>query len=188
MSKRFQTLSLRRKQLGLTITEALLTLGIASAVATGAYGVYKTARADVDVDELASSTVKLVSDVQNIFGTTGGYASVTAPNVSTAGLVPAGWRYTGGNLIDNRGNVVTLTAGAGSFALTFTNLTASDCTKAAAKLEGISVAINVGSAATSAAGVVSGGSAFKTTAGVVNNANLVAGCGQDGRRIALQVR
>lgn len=188
MSKRSSSLPLRRKQLGLTLTEALLTLAIGAAAATVAYGYYKNARADVGVDDLATSTVRLVTDVQGIFGTTGGYASLTVANINTAGLVPASWRFDGTNLIDNRGNTVVVTAAAGSFALTFDNLSAAECTKAAAKLEGVATALNVGTSATSAAGVVSGGSAFKTVAGVVSNSNLVTGCGQASRKLAVQAR
>lgn len=177
-----------RIQRGVTITEAMLAIGISALMIASVLGVYKVTRADVGVDELAGSTVKLVADIQSVFGATGGYAPVNAANISGAGLVPPGWRYDGANLKDNRGNTVVVTSAAGSFALVFGELAASDCSKAAVRLEGIATSIRVGTTADSAAGVISGGSVFKDTTGAISGANLATGCGQDSRKIAVQAR
>ena len=177
-----------RRQLGLTITEAMLTLGISAMVSTAAYAVYKVARADVGADDLANSTVRLVSDVQSVFGTTGGYTPVTAANINAAGLVPPGWRYDGTSLVDNRGNTVAITGAASSFSLVFSNLTSSDCAKAASRMEGSATSIRVGTSADGAAGVISGGAVFKDASGVVSGANLATGCGQATPKIAVQAR
>lgn len=187
-TQRHSTVPLRRRQRGLTITEAILTLGIASAVATGAYGIYKVARADVTADDLARGTVRMLADTQNIFGTNGGYAVVTPANINSTGLVPPGWRWDGANVLDNRGSIVTINGAAGSFAFVFTDLSASDCAKAATKMESMATSIRVGATAAAAAGVISGGSVYKAADGTISAANLATGCGQANRKIAVQAQ
>jgi len=177
-----------RRQYGLTLGEALLVLGVMSGVLVGAYASYKYARSDVGANALAQGAVQLAAQAQSVFGVNGGFASVTSANINSAGLVPAGWRWDGSNILDSAGNTVTLTAAAGSFSIVLQNMSASECTKAATQIEGASYSMRIGTAATAAAGVISGGNVYKSTAGVISAANLVAGCGEATRRVAIEVR
>lgn len=182
------TTRIARRHSGLTLGEALLVLGVMSSVLVGAYGAYKYARSDVGANNLAQGAVQLAAQTQSVFGANGGYASVTAANLNSAGLVPAGWRWDGTNILDGGGNSVTLTAAAGSFAITLQNMTAAECAKAATQMEAAAYSIRVGTSATSAAGVISGGNVYKSTAGVISAGNLATGCGEATRKVAIEVR
>ena len=95
------TKRIARRQSGLTLGEALLVLGVMSSVLVGAYGAYKYARSDVGANNLAQGAVQLAAQTQSVFGANGGYASVTAANLNSAGLVPSGWRWDGTNILDS---------------------------------------------------------------------------------------
>lgn len=174
--------------MGVTLTEALLALAVSGALAAGVTGVYRTTMEGLSGDDLGNSTVRLIADLQGVFGANGGYSAVSATNINAAGLIPAGWRWDGTNLVDNRGNTLAVTSAAGGFALVFNSLTPRICTLAAIKMEGAAYSIRVGTDADAAAGVISGGVAYKDTSGVLNAANLATGCGQASRKLSVQIR
>lgn len=177
-----------RRQKGVTLTEAMLALAVSGALAAAVTGVYRTSMEGLAGDDLGNSTVRLIADLQGVFGANGGYTAVSATNISSAGLTPAGWRWDGTNLIDSRGNTVAVSSVAGGFALVFNSLTPKTCTLAAIKMEGAAYSIRVGTSADAAAGVISGGVAYKDTSGELSAANLAAGCGQANRKLSVQVR
>lgn len=162
-------------------------LAVSSSVLVAAYGAYKYARSDVGANNLAQGAVQLSAQTQSVFGTNGGYASVTSANINSAGLVPSGWRWDGTNILDGSGNTVTLSGAAGSFSIVLQNMSSSECAKAATQMEGASYSIRIGTSATAAAGVISGGNVYKSTAGVISAANLVTGCGEATRKVAIEV-
>lgn len=173
---------------GMTMIEATLALAVLSAVMISAYGAYRMSRGDLGANDLGTGVVQLATNVQNVFGANGAYASATAANINTTGLVPSAWRYDGTNVVDNRGNSVAFTTSASSFTIVLQNMSASDCAKAATQMAGAAYSVRVGAAATAAAGVISGGSAYKDTAGTISGANLATGCGEASRKIAVEIR
>lgn len=173
-----------RKQKGLTLGESLLVLGVAALIAVGAYSAYKFANSDVAANDLGRGAVTLASQIKRINGSTG-YTAVNSTNVKD--LVPGGWKWDGTDVIDNYGNPVSVSGGAASFALVFSNLSPQDCQKVVSQFEGISYKLHIGGAS-AAAGVVSGGEVYKQPNGTLNPAALSAGCGATGAVIAMEVR
>lgn len=179
---------LYRRQAGLTLVDSLLALAIAAMVSLVAFGGYRFATSDVNVEALGRGAVTLANQVKRIFGATGSYTAVTAANINANGLIPTGWKWDGAAVVDNYGNAVSITGGASSFSLIFSQLSAADCAKVVGQLEGIASKIHIGAAAAGAAGVVTGGSVYKTAAGVISGDALANGCGEAARLVAVEVR
>lgn len=176
------------KQKGLTLGESLLVLGVAALIAVSAYGAFRFANSDVAANDMGRGAVTLASQIKRTLGATGSYASVSASSIKDAGLVPAGWKHDGTDLRDNYGNIVTVNGSTASFSMTFQDMSAADCAKVISQFEGVAYKINVGAAAGGAAGVISGGSAYKAADGTLDGATISSGCAEASRKIAMEVR
>jgi|JI8StandDraft_2_1071088.scaffolds.fasta_scaffold02979_8 prepilin-type N-terminal cleavage/methylation domain-containing protein len=174
-----------RRQAGLTLTESLLVLAVAGLIAVVAYGGYKVANSDVQANDLGRGAVTLAGQIKRV-NFSAGYASVSPATVKD--LVPAGWKYDGTNVKDNFGNTVGLSGSASSFAMVFSDMSATDCQKVVSQFEGVATKVHIGADAAGAAGVVSGGNVYKAANGTITAAALATGCGEDARKIAIEVR
>lgn len=172
------------RQAGLTLIESLLVLGLLALILVGVFTASKSANSDVASIDLGRGAVTMATSIKRVNGTIG-YSAVAPAAVKD--LIPGGWKYDGTDVLDNNGNAVGLSGGAASFAMVFSNLSATDCQKVVSQLEGVSTKLNIGDTG-AAAGVVAGGSVYKDATGTITPASLSTGCAVDKRKIAIEVR
>lgn len=177
------------RQAGMTLTESLLVLGIAAAVAVTAYAGYKMATSDVSASDLSNGNVAMVSKIKQVWGVAGDYSTVTAEGLIKAGVLPKSFKFnsTDSSITDNYGNAVTVSGAANKFAVLLGGPYDKDvCTKVASGLTGIAYSVYVGSDATISAGAASGTNNYKVGA-AIDQSKLLAGCAADAK-IAYEVR
>jgi len=187
ISKRIQAaLSTRRarRQAGVTLGETLIVLVIGGALLALAFVGLRTANSNVQSDDLARGAVTLAGEIKRV-NQNGGYASVAADTVK--GIVPGNWKYDGTDVLDSAGNVVNLSGSVGSFAMVFNNLSEENCRKIIPSLAGMAYKVNVG-AVSGAAGVISGGSAYKAANGAIDGGAAASGCAAANAKIGIEVR
>lgn len=180
------------KSHGFTLIEIMIALAIMG----GALGLILAYQNKAEASQKANRTVEdvslLASKIKTMYGPMNSYATVTATSLNDMGLTPGGMSFATPNIVDAYGNTVSITGAAASFAITIGGATGpldkEICSSIATNLSTQATAINVGGAATAAAGAVSGGSAYKTTAGALSVANLATGCATASPVIALQFR
>lgn len=178
----------RAAQRGLTIMEATLVLSLVAALLVPAFGAYRGLRSEVSANDLAQGAVQLATGVQSVFGAQAAYGSVTSARINHTGLVPSGWRYSSGDLFDNRGNVVAISASATTFTMLLQEMSSADCARAATQIAAAAHQVRIGAAVTGVAGALSGGQEYKSTDGALSADALATGCGEAGRRIGVVVR
>jgi prepilin-type N-terminal cleavage/methylation domain-containing protein len=181
------------RQRGVTLTETLLVLGLAALLAAVAYRAFGTARADARLQDLSSGTIALVNKVSLVFGGSADYSALTPENLVKAGALPSQFRHEVLNgqtvLRDLFGNEFVVNGAQGSWSFHFTNLTREACTTLAPQLAALAYAIRAGTEAEAANGVVGNrGVEVKAAGGTVNTANLLTGCSEDNRKLAVEIR
>lgn len=167
----------RKQQAGMTLTESLLVLSVGALVAVLAYGGYRMATSDVQVQSQTKGVVQLVGKIKQTFGTAADYSGVTLANVINARIVPADFKVNGVTSIDTAwGGTITPAVGseAGavpvtSFKLTIVNVPAEGCVDF---LSGISSAAN----SLWVAGTTAGTNDVKPTGGDFNAGRAATRC------------
>lgn len=180
-----------RRQLGFTLIETMIALGImGTAVAALLY--YQTrAENNQGSNKTAQDLSLMASKIKNYLGPSNSYIPLTPVFVNSSALITPPMKWDGTNVLDPWGNTMTINGGTTTFALTIGGTTSAldkeVCTSIASKMVDNATAINIG-AATAAAGVVSGGSAYKAANGTPNGTNLATGCAVANPVIAVQFR
>ena len=181
----------RQLQRGITLTETLLVLAVAAALAVAAYAAYSVARNDGTLSDLSSGTVTMVEKIRQVWSLSGDYSSVTAVNLSKAGVLPKPFKFDGDNIQDPFGNNLVINGATTSFAFSFRNLSSENCSKLAPTLASFGYQITVGGDAQASQGRASGASLYKSSAGEINTGALINACGADSasqRNIAVEIR
>lgn len=176
---------------GFALGELLLTIAIVAVLVSIGYGVYNSLTKDTAAQDLTQKTVSMIGKIKAVYGTNGSFTAISGTTVDQLGARPEGFRVSGGNLVDNFGNSVDVNGASSFFALRFQGLTKDVCAKVASSVAGLSYQVNVGSASavSVAAGVITGGSAYKPAGGVPDPATLATGCGAtEPLAVALQIR
>lgn len=196
------------RQRGVTLTETLLVLALASVLAAAAYRAYASASNDAKLSDLSNGTVSLIGKVKQVWGSAGNYENLTPTTLNRSGILPSQFKFApgggaGGNdqVWDTFGNEVLVNGTRGSFALAFGFLSKENCSSLAPTLASIAYRINVGEGATASNGKISGGKPYKGPEVSAANRNdlgnaddldtdaLVAACSNAGNRvIALEIR
>lgn len=86
---------MKSKQRGVTITEAMLVLGVASAMVATAYVGYKKTSDDSMSQQFVSDSMRMMSDISMKWGAQSDYLTATSANVVALGLVPSSFSVTG---------------------------------------------------------------------------------------------
>jgi len=178
-------------QRGITLTETLLVLAVAAALAVAAYAAYSVARNDSTLSDLSSGTVTMVEKVRQVWSLSGNYSAVDAANVSKAGILPKPFKFDGSNIQDPFGNNVVLNGASTSFAFSFRNLSKENCSKLAPTMASFAYQISVGGDAQAAQGKAAGNNLYKTSSGEIDTGALINACGSDAaasRNIAVEIR
>jgi len=185
------TSSSQYSQRGITLTETLLVLAVAAALAVAAYAAYSVARNDSRLSELASGTVTMVEMIKQVWSLSGDYSEVTAENISKAGILPKPYKFDGNDIQDPFGNTVTINGSTTSFAFAFRNLSNENCSKLAPTLASFAYQITVGTDARATQGRVTGNLPYKNSAGEIATHHLITACGNSNasqRNIAVEIR
>lgn len=179
-----------RKSLGFALQELLLAVAVVAVLGIIGAGVYKSMRSNINAEDMGSKTVELVTEIQKNWRSAGDYTTLTPDGINKLSLIKPPIRFDGTNLVDAWGNVINLSGARGTFALTIGGATApiakEDCAAIANKMDIASI-VRVGSSATAAAGVVSGGNLFKNGV-TVDQTALLTGCNEASTVIAVQFR
>lgn len=195
-------------QRGVTLTETLLVLALASVLAAAAYRAYASASNDAKLSDMSNGTLSLIGKIKQVWGSAGNYENLTPTTLNRSGILPSQFKFapgggSGGNdqVWDTFGNEVLISGTRGSFALVFGYLSKDNCSSLAPTLASIAYRINVGEGATASNGKISGGKLYKgPEVSTANNADLgnnndldtdalVTACSGSGNRvIALEIR
>ena len=178
-------------QTGFTLIEIMIALGIMGfAIAAVMY--YQTrAETSQQSNQVATSLVTMASKVKAYYGPTNSFTAVSGTTLNQIAVVPKGMTYDGTNVVDPWGNAMSINGSAATFALTVGGSTGpldkEACASIASKLAENAQAVRVG-AATAAAGVIAGGSAYKAIGGSPDAALLGTGCSVANPVVAAQFR
>jgi len=181
----------RHLQRGITLTETLLVLAVAAALAVAAYAAYSVARNDGTLSALSSGTVTLVEKIRQVWSLSGNYDSVDAATVNKAGILPKPFKYDGGSIQDPFGNSMVINGATTSFAFSFRNLSKENCSKLAPSLASFAFQITVGGDAQASQGRAVGNGLYKARSGEIDTGALINACGADSaaaRNIAVEIR
>lgn len=183
--------SRRVRARGFVLSEMMFGLGIAAVLIMVAAGVYSTMKTGVNADDMAQKTIGMVTDIQQNWRSAGNFSSVSAAELNKIALIKDPIKFATPNAVDAFGNNMAINGSATTFAITIGGATnpmdKDQCATIANKLATIATNINIGGAATAAAGVVSGGNAFKVGA-TVTQGSLTTGCSEASPVIAAQFR
>jgi prepilin-type N-terminal cleavage/methylation domain-containing protein len=180
-----------RKQLGFTLIEIIIAIGIIGSAT--ALVLYYQARAETSqkANAMAGDVAMVASKIKQYFGASNTYAGLTASALNQMNVMPKGFTWNGSDMIDPMGNTMSINGTASTFALTVGGSTGpldrEACASIASKLADNAQSIRVG-AATAASGVISGGSVYKAVGGTPDAALLGTGCSAANPVIALQFR
>lgn len=176
-------------QRGVTLTETLLVLALAAALAAAAYRAYGTASNDAKTSELSNGAITMIGKIKQVWGASGDYTTLAPATLEQSGILPVQFRTnrSGSTLAteirDTFGNVVSITGTQGSFTLGFERLSPDTCTTLAPVLASQAYRIRAGSGAAAANGVASGGQVYKDPTATsmpqsgLDVAALTAACG-----------
>lgn len=167
------------KQRGIALVDLMLAVVAIGVISAVGYGIYNTIGKDTALTDMKQKTVAMVGKVREAHGNSGDFSALSGTSINALGAKPDTWRLSGTDLLDNMGNVVDVNGSATAFALRFPSLTKETCASLAAGLQGLAHQVNVGSASavSIAAGVITGGSAYKAAGGTPSPTNLATGCG-----------
>lgn len=185
----------KRKQGGWAMVETAAAITIGGIIVAGVFFMVNSAKSGNQAQTVASNVSDMAGKIQKNFSSRGSYDTLTATVINNMGLVaaPLTWSSTASKIQDPWGNAMTVTANAAgavpSFAFTIGGSTApldkATCTDLATQLASGAISVNVG-AASSTAGVISGGSVFKAAGGVPDPSALATGCSAANPVIAVQ--
>lgn len=186
----------RKKALGFTLIEIMVALGIMGAGVSIVLFYQGRAQATSSAKDATSAIANMVSKAKTYFAGAGSYNAITPAVLNSMGLVTQPLTWDGTNIRDPWGNVMGIAGNAAGTAPTFvatiggatSAIDREVCTALATALANGADAVNIGAstAITTTNGIVGGGSAYKTTAGVLSIVNLNTGCTATNPTIGLQ--
>lgn len=177
---------------GFTLIEIMIALAIMG-IAIAAV-LYYQGKAEGSQKALATvqDTTSLASKIKAMYGPQNTYTSITAADLEKMGIVPSGFTVTSGVIYDAYGNVMTFTGGPSTFTISVGGDTGplqnEECAAIATGIRGNAMAVMVGSDAAGAAGIATGGSAYKELNGKLHADNLASGCDGDSPKVVMQFR
>ena len=181
----------KKRQRGFALLELVLAVAVVGVLAAIGTGVYNAMNNGIKADDQANKMITMASAVQTNWRNSGGYTTLTGAELNKLSLIAAPLRFVTPEEVDAFGNKMIINGGAATFAITTGGATGAigpdDCSTIANKLAAIAHTINIGKAATAAAGVVSGGVVFKAGT-TFTQANLATGCADAPTVIAAQFR
>lgn len=181
-----------RKQMGFTLIEIMIALGIMGAAAAGVLYYQNRAETGQAASKTATDISMIASKVKSYYGPSNSYSALTGAKLNEMSLIPAPMKYDGANVLDPWGNAMIINGGTTSFAITIGGATSpldkEACNSIASKLAENAQRINVG-AATATSGAISGGSVYKASFSSTPDASALAtGCNVADAVIAAQFR
>jgi Tfp pilus assembly protein PilE len=169
----------RMNSAGFALGEMLLAVAIVAVLVGIGAVVYGNLRAGITADDQASKTISLAAEIQKNYRNAGTYMTLSAAEVNKLLLVQKPLKFDGTNVLDAYGNVMTISGGTNTFAISMGGITNaisnSDCATIANRL------------ATVAWFVSGGGNLFKQGK-TINQSNLAAGCSEANTIIAASFR
>lgn len=119
-------------QRGASLLEAIAYLGIAAIVVIGAVALLNGAFNSAGTNELSEQVNAIQAGVKKLYmGQTAGYTNVTNSVLSAAGVFPSTVPVdAAGAATDTWGGSVTVTGGAGTFQIAYTNVPSAVCINA----------------------------------------------------------
>lgn len=180
-----------RLEAGLSMVELMIWALIAGIIVAFAVKQLGTLRGGINAGNMGEKAMYLAMDIQKHWNAVNDYSSVSADEVNKLGLVKSPLKYDAGQLYDGYGNQMSLNGSRLAFAMTIGGAAApmdkDDCATIVGRLEAVSTSIRVGASAAANAGVISGGTVYKSGA-TLDQTGLTTGCSEAGAKIAIQVR
>ncbi|CAN5766882.1 N/A [soil metagenome] len=142
----------RKRQAGMTLTEALLVLSVGALVAVLAYGGYKVATNDVKVQSQVEGTIQLVGKIKQIYSTAANYGAVSAQSLNDARVIPSNFKVSGTGattaIANAWGGAITPAPGAvnTSFTLTIASIPQEGCIEFLNGISSAAVSLSMGGA------------------------------------------
>lgn len=167
------------RQLGLTLVETLLAIGVGALVIIGAVAFYLNASDSVLVSQAADQTSAIVGGVRSLYGSTNTYATLTNSVAACGKVFPADMvrqpvcaSVTNTDIINPWKGTVVLGGAASSFTLTYNGVPQSACTQMASTN---AVGLGTGLVSVSVNGSVLSPPIDPGTAATACNVNTAAG-------------
>lgn len=181
-----------RRQLGFTIIEIMIALGIIGTAVAAVLYYQGRAEHNQTANKTAQDLALMASKIKTYLGPSNTYAAATPAWLNSSSLVAPPMKFDGTNLQDPWGNTMSVNGNTTTYAITIGGTTSAldkeVCASIASKMVDNATVINIGTAATATAGVVSGGSAYKANGGTPDGALLATGCNTATPVIAMQFR
>jgi type II secretory pathway pseudopilin PulG len=186
----------RMNSAGFALGEMLLAVAIVAVLVGIGAVVYGNLRAGITADDQASKTISLAAEIQKNYRNAGTYMTLSAAEVNKLLLVQKPLKFDGTNVLDAYGNVMTISGGTNTFAISMGGITNaisnSDCATIANRLATVAWFVTVGFGAGvgtgAGAGQVSGGGNLFKQGKTINQSNLAAGCSEANTIIAASFR
>lgn len=182
-----------RRDAGYALAELLLAVAVVALLVGISAGAYGFLRGGINADDQATKTVALAADIQKNWRNAGSYITLAPAEINKLALVQKPLKWDGVNVQDSYGNIMQITGGATSFAITIGGpmnpVSKEDCASIANRLAtGVATNVSIGTAAAAGpAGIVTGGNAFKVGT-TINQASLGTGCNESNPVIAASFR
>ena len=180
-----------RKQRGLAMADMALWVVVTAIIIGGLLAAYRFVKGGVSASDLGEKVTLMVSDIQKNWANANDFSSVTPTEINKLALIRPPLKFDGTNMFDAYGNQMTMNGSRTTFGVTLGGSTApitqEDCASIVARVQPIATHINIGAAATTSAGVISGGQSYKNGA-VITQAGLTGGCSEQNPIIAMQFR
>lgn len=190
ISKKTFSSAKMKRQAGVTMVEVIIWVVIAAVVALGALQLFRMAKSSISAADTAEKTIVLAAGIQRMWGAQP-FTNVTAQEVNKVNAIQPPLTYDGTNMQDPYGNVMLLTGSQNTFAMTLGGATAplsqDDCATIATRMAAFAIKVNVGSSASAASGLVTGGNAYKNGA-TTTVTGMTTGCSEASPVVAVEFR
>ncbi|CAN7741750.1 hypothetical protein LJR118_006642 [Acidovorax sp. LjRoot118] len=180
-----------RSSKGFVLTELVLGLAVVAAVVAIGVGAYTVIRGGISADDQGNKMISMAASIQNNWRNAGSYATLTGEELNKLALITAPMKFVTPDVTDGWGNTMTINGGPASFVMSVGGATApinkDACASIANRLSSVAQTIRIGTSATGAAGVATGGNVFKQGE-TYTQASLGTGCNEPSTVIVAQFR